>query len=399
MTQSHDRRAVLLMPALFIAALALRPEVIGIGPLLATMQQDLGISHAAAGLLSTIVVLCMGLFAPVAYVIARHAGARATIGGSLLLVALAGIARALSGPAVAVILWTVPLGVGTAIAGSLMPLVVRESWPSRPVLGTATYTTGLSLGAAVSAAVAVRLADALGGWRATLLVFSLFALVASVAWVAMSGGYRSSGASATRPRLPVRSRTGWLLVGIFALTELTFYGINAWLPAIYTARGWSRTSAGDLLTVINGVTIPVSILVALKGDRRGSRRSWLIGGAVLQLAGILGVLLAPAGGWAWAALLGAGNGLLFPSVMMMPLDVADSPAEVGAMSALMLCGGFTISATGPFIFGLIRDLTGSFTLAMTVIAVLTGVLLAAFVFTTQEALRRDPRQRPMPLQA
>ena len=243
------------------------------------------------------------------------------------------------------------------------------------------------------------LADALGGWRAALLVFSLFALVASVAWVTMSGGYRSSPASATRPRLPLRSRTGWLLVGIFALTELTFFGINAWLPAIYTARGWSRTSAGDLLTVINGVTIPVSILVALKGDRRGSRRSWLIGGAVLQLAGILGVLLAPAGGWAWAALLGAGNGLLFPSVMMMPLDVADRPAEVGAMSALMLCGGFTISATGPFIFGLIRDLTGSFTLAMSVIAILTAILLAAFVFTTQEALRRDPRQRPMPLKA
>ena len=201
MTQSHDRRAVLLMPALFIAALALRPEVIGIGPLLATVQQDLGVSHAVAGLLSTIVVLCMGLFAPVAYVIARHVGPRATIGGSLLLVALAGIARALSGPAVAVVLWTVPLGIGTAIAGSLMPLVVRESWPSRPVLGTATYTTGLSLGAAVSTAVAVPLADALGGWRATLLVFSLFALVASVAWMGMSGGYRSSrgGGDAAAP--------------------------------------------------------------------------------------------------------------------------------------------------------------------------------------------------------
>jgi MFS transporter, CP family, cyanate transporter len=280
-----------------------------------------------------------------------------------------------------------------------MPLVVKESWPGRPVLGTATYTTGFSLGAAVSAAIAVPLADAFGGWRATLLVFSLFVLVASGAWMAMSGGYRSSEAPATPPRLPLHSRTGWLLVAIFALTELTFFGINAWLPATYTARGWSRTSAGDLITVINGVTIPFSILVALKGDRRGSRRSWLIAGALLQLAGVLGVLLAPAGGWAWAALLGAGNGLLFPSVMMMPLDVADSPADVGAMSALMLCGGFTISATGPFVFGLIRDATGSFTLALVAVAVLTGVVLATLVMTTQKGLRRDPRRRARPLEA
>jgi len=378
------------MAGLFIASLALRPELIGIGPLLSTIQRMLGVTHSVAGLLSTLVVLCMGLFAPVAYMVARRAGSRWTITGALLLVAASGVARALATPAVAVILLTVPLGVGTAIAGSLMPLVVKESLPGRPVLGTALYTTGLSLGAAGSAAIAIPLADALGGWRGTLLAFSLFALAAASAWTALSRP--SEIPHRHTPRLPFRSPTGWLLVAIFSLTEITFYGINAWLPATFTEHGWSSSSAGNLLTVLNAVTVPVSLMMALRGDRRGSRRSWLMSGAAVQLAGILGVLLAPSGGWAWAAVLGVANGLLFPSVMMMPLDVADSPADVGAMSALMLGGGFTLSATGPVLLGLIRDLTTSFTLAMTVIAVITGLLLVIFLLIWQEGLRRDPER-------
>lgn len=384
----------LVIPVLFIAALALRPEVIGIGPLLETIQHRLGVSHSVAGLLPTIVVLCMGVFAPLGFVVARRVGLRSTIGGSLLLVALAGIGRALTGPAWAVILLTVPIGVGTAVAGSVMPVVVRQASRGRPVFGTALYTTGFSIGGAVSAAVAVPLAAALGGWRGALLAFSLFALVVAGIWAALSGGFRSHELRATRSvRLPVRSRTGWLLVAIFTLAQFTFFAVNAWLPATYTARGWSAAHAGELLTVINGVTVPLSLLVALRGDRRGSRRAWLLRGAVLQLAALLGVLLAPEGGWAWAVLFGAASGLLFPSVMMMRLDVAHGADEVAAMSALMLGCGLTLSSAGPVLAGLVSDLTGGFTVAFAGIAALTAIAIVLFASVTEEGLRRDPRER------
>jgi CP family cyanate transporter-like MFS transporter len=391
----------------------LRPQLVGIGPLLSTIQHGLGVSHSVAGLLSTVVVLCMGLFAPVAFLIARHAGPRWTIAGALVLIAVFGVARALVQPAAAVIVLTVPVGIGIAIAGSLMPLVVRESWPKRPVLATAVYTTGISLGAAVAAAAAVPLADALGSWRDSLTVFSLFTAALVVAWTGLSRGYgapRASGplgirrprrfgprpshpaqAAAPLPRLPLRSRTGWLLVAIFALVSITYYGINAWLPSSFTERGWSHSSAGALLTVLNAVTVPVSVFLAFRGDQFGSRRFWLAAGATLQLAGLLGVILAPAGGWAWAALIGAGIGLLFPSMMLMPLDVADRPDDVGAMVALMLGAGYTLSASGPFLLGLFRDAAGTFTLAMWVIFAVTGVVLVILLRTSHERLRRRPR--------
>ena len=64
----------LTLGALFLVTLALRPQVIGVGPLLPQIRDDLGISHGVAGLLSTIPVLCMGLFAPAGPWLARRLG-------------------------------------------------------------------------------------------------------------------------------------------------------------------------------------------------------------------------------------------------------------------------------------------------------------------------------------
>jgi len=71
-------RATLLV-GLFAAALALRPQVVGAGPLIPEIRRDLGMSHAAAGLLGTIPVLCMGLFALAAGPFSRRVGSRAAL--------------------------------------------------------------------------------------------------------------------------------------------------------------------------------------------------------------------------------------------------------------------------------------------------------------------------------
>jgi cyanate permease len=77
--------------------------------------------------------------------------------------------------------------------------------------------------------------------------------------------------------------------------------------------------------------------------------------------------------------------------MTMPLDVADRPADVGAMAALMLGGGYTVSALGPFVLGLLRDLAGSFTLALWLIFAITATILLIVLLSTHERLRRHPR--------
>ena len=100
------------------------------------------------------------------------------------------------------------------------------------------------------------------------------------------------------------------------------------------------------------------------------------------------MILAPAGGWLWATMIGAAIGLLFPSIMTMPLDVADRPADVGAMAALMLGAGYSVSAVAPFLLGVLRDAAGSFTVGMWVIFADTALMLVVVLMTSNERLRR-----------
>src|SRR6185295_8798129 len=55
-TFTERRDGAVLLAALFVAALALRPQLVGAGPLLPEIQDDLGVSHAVVGLLGTIPV-------------------------------------------------------------------------------------------------------------------------------------------------------------------------------------------------------------------------------------------------------------------------------------------------------------------------------------------------------
>src|SRR5262245_55526298 len=84
------RQHARFVAALFLVALALRPQIIGVGPLIPSIQDDLGISHTVAGLLGTIPVLCMGIFAPAAAYVAGGIGARAAIGLAVALIAVGG---------------------------------------------------------------------------------------------------------------------------------------------------------------------------------------------------------------------------------------------------------------------------------------------------------------------
>ena len=56
-------RRKLLLAGLVLVALNLRPVLASVSPVLETIRQELGLSRAATGLLNTISVLCMGVFA------------------------------------------------------------------------------------------------------------------------------------------------------------------------------------------------------------------------------------------------------------------------------------------------------------------------------------------------
>ena len=386
-----SRRAALLA-GLFVTSLALRPQVSAIGPLVPDIQSNLRVSHAITGLLATIPVICMSLFAPPARSVAARLGPRAVLAGCLALIGLFGVARAAVPPALAVVLLTLPVGVGMGVAGALLPAIVKEHFADRPAFATGVYATGMQLGATVTAAAAVPLAHATGGWRGSLGLVSFATLGLGAAWLALSAGSgRPVRGAAASVRLPVASRVAWLVAAVFGMQSLVYYGVTTWLPDVYVERGWSEQRAGLLLAVVHGLGIPAGFVVPWFADRLGGRRRYVAAAAATMLIGVLGVQFVEGGAWLWAVLLGVAQGVGFSLVLTLPLDVGDRPAEVAAVAALMLGAGYVLSATAPFLLGWSRDATGSFSLTLWLLAASAGGMLAVALALTPERLRRGIR--------
>ena len=378
-----------VVTGLFLASIALRPQLLAIGPLLPAIRADLDLPASVAGLITTIPVLCMGLFAPIGPRIAARLGPRLAFALCLGLIAGFGIVRALVPSVGLLLVATFAIGVGIGIAGAVPSMVVSQRMPGHRAMGTGAYAGGIVAGSAIAAAVAVPLA--LGGeaWQRSLAIISLLSFGSFVAWltfVRADGHERPVQARALR--LPWSSGTAWLLVVLFGTQSLLFYGIVAWLPNVLVERGWTAAETGILLGVFNGVGLVTTLGVPLFADRVGSRRSQLLIAAVVALIALVGISTVPMLTVAWVVLLGLALGAVFPLVLTLPLDVADQPSQVGAVAALMLLGGYILASMGPFVLGAARDITGDFAASLWLLVVLAAVFGAGCLALSPARLHR-----------
>lgn len=383
-----------VIAGLFLASLAMRPQILAIGPLLPFMRDDLGLPAGVAGLLTTIPVLCMGLFAPVGPRLAARLGAGRAFVLCLGTIVGFGLLRAFSPSVPLVLATTLGIGVGIGSAGAIPSMVVSRRVPARPVLGTGAYAGGIVAGSTIAAGIAVPLAID-GDWRRALLIISLASIGSIVAWIVLVG-VRGPSPGATGPRrLPWREGTAWLLIVVFGLQSVLFYGIVSWLPNVYVERGWDATQAGALIAVFNGIGLLTTVGLPLVADRLGARRPQLLVSAVVAVVGLIGIALAPDLAFLWVVILGLSLGAVFPLVLTLPLDVAHDPARVGSVAALMLLGGYVLSSLGPVVLGTARDVTGDFEASLWILVAVAILLVGSCLPLSPARLRRGISDIPV----
>ncbi|HEU4671829.1 MAG TPA: MFS transporter [Candidatus Limnocylindrales bacterium] len=387
-----DPRFAATAVALFLASLSLRPQLVGAAPLVPEIQADLGISHLVAGLLGTIPVLCMGLFAPVAPLVAARLGTSLAVAASVALIGVAGLLRSAAWDAASLVAATIAIGVGMGVAGALMPVVVKERLASRPLGATVAYSAGLQLGSAASAALAVPVAAALGGWRMSLVVFSAATLLVLAPWGRLLGGRAHS-----RPRLAVsgigfRDRQALALGAVFALFGVVYYGLIAWLPDSLVEHGSTAATGGAVVGLLNLASL-VGVLTV--GGFAGRIASTAVSGTILAsglAVAAIGFVLLPGAAPAWAVLAGYTNGALFPLLLALPPRVASDPPAVARLSSTMLGIGYTLAAVSPAGLGAVRDATGGFSVSLSLVAVAAVAFALALALVLQ---RGEGRTGPM----
>jgi len=377
--------------ALLAVAANLRTAITSVPPLLDAISADLNLSHAAAGALTTLPVLCMGLFAPVASVVAHRLGAVAAVLGAIIAV-LAGTASRFAADTWPILyLGTALAGIGIALAGTLLPRLVKTFFPpERAGLITGLYMLAMMGGAALSSALSVPLADRLGSWQASLGSWSVLALVGALAWAPFTrrANPHHTAGEAARGRLPWRHPTAWLVAGYLALQSWAFYSSVTWLAPTYVEQGWSPASAGYLAAVFSGTQIVSGLLGPVLSDRTADLRRLLLPVAALGTLGCLGIWLAPlTAPWLWAAVVGLGQGAAFSLGLVLLVRYAATPEASGRLTGMAFFVSYSIASIGPVAMGLMRDVTGGLSLVWAVLAAF-GVVQALVALRLRPGLRR-----------
>ncbi|MEE1869381.1 MULTISPECIES: CynX/NimT family MFS transporter [Pseudomonas] len=364
-------RPWLLLVGLVLVALNLRPALSSMAPLLGLVSESLGLSASQAGLLTTLPVLCLGLFAPLAPVLARRFGSERVILGILLTLA-AGIAVRSAFGATGVFVGSVMAGASIGVIGVLLPGIVKRDFPRHAGTLTGVYTMALCLGAAMAAGGTVPLSEHLGNsWELGLGFWLIPALFAALVWLPQARQGHGPHHVAYRVRGLLRDPLAWQVTLYMGLQSSLAYIVFGWLPSILIGRGLSPTEAGLVLSGSVIVQLISSLSAPWLATRGQDQRLAIVLVMLLALAGLFGCLYAPIEGlWGWAVVLGLGQGGTFALALTL-IVLRSKDAHVAANLSSMAQGvGYTLASMGPFAVGLVHDLTGGWDAVGWIFAVL-----------------------------
>lgn len=369
------RPALSIIPFLLLAA-NLRPALTSVGPLVGEIQSATGLSGTAAGFLNSLPLLAFAAFAPLAH-FGRRLGIERTLVVALLLLFVGVLVRS-CGSIPALFAGTLLLAAGIAVGNILVPGIVKRDYPERVKPLMTVYAVTLGLSAAIASGLAVPFAAWIpGGWQGALGVWAIPALVAALAWtpVALRNG-KPMPHSRTVATIPAwRSPLAWFVTGFMGLQSLYFYVAIAWLPSIFQSNGHDPAEAGLLITVFQLVALAMSAMLPLLLGRRKDQSFAAAIASLAMAASVGGLLIFPAGAYFWMVLMGLGGGACLPlALMFISLRSADHH-QTASLSMMAQSIGYLLAALGPFAFGFIHDLSGSWTIPLAGLAVL-GVILA-----------------------
>ncbi len=357
--------------AIVMLALNLRVAIGSVGVVLDPLRADLDMSATTAGVLTTLPVLCFALFGSQTAQVVRALGLDRTAAALLAVTATGLVLRSVAeSPALFLVLTVVSLA-GCAIGNVVLPALAKEHFPDHVPVVSALYGAALMGGATLGSVLTVPIAHAAGSWRAGIGAWAVLALASLIPWIvpAIRAGHHGRVDRPPGPSLArlARSPLAWAFALLFGAQSAQAYAQFGWFPAMLVDAGLESDTAGLMLGLLSGIGIPMTLLLPTLIRHVGRVLPW--GFAMLTASGWAGMLWAPAAApWLWALVLGIG-GCTFTWVLTMFGRRTATASGTAALSAFAQSIGYVIAGLGPFGTGFLHDLTGSWTVPITVLMV------------------------------
>lgn len=371
-------RPALILAGLLLVAGNLRAGITTVGPVLAHLQHDLGLSSLTASILISLPLVAFAVISPFAPVLARRLGLERALGAALTILAAGLVVRSLPAQP---LLWlgTALLGVAIAVLNVVLPALVKRDFPTRIGQVTGAYSAVQASFAAIAAGAAVPVSSWTHlAWRLPLGMWAGLALIALAVMIPQLGRHTEISEEADRSApvtSPWRTSLGWQITAFMALQSTGYYVFITWLPSIESADGIGATTAGTHQLLLNAFGLAGSITCSQLIHRFRDQRPLAVGASVLWLITTSGILLAPGLDALWASLGGiAGGASIVLALSFFGLRTANH-TQAAALSGMAQSVGYLVAAAGPIAVGALHDHTGSWTPALVTLIVVDAVLI------------------------
>ncbi|MCC6174589.1 MAG: MFS transporter [Chloroflexi bacterium] len=366
--------------------------------LITPIRRDLGLSYSEVGVILGAWQLVYIVVAYPAGLFVDTLGTRRAVALGVALVALSALGRSVATSFVTLFLAVAIFGVGGPIVSIGLPKVIASWFTGRPrALASGIYTTGSTSGNIASLALTNSLVLPLAGsWQMTCGLYGLFAGGIGASWWLLARDPLPLARHGSAPTLSfgaacrrvLTTRMVWLVVAVGFTGFMLGHGFRSWLPQILEFKGFTPAEAG-FFAALPGVGSVIGSIVVTRVATRTGRKPAVMGClaadatallAIDRLTGptLVGVLV----------LEGFCAGALLPLLLSILMDLREVGAEaMGAAAGIYFSVGEVGGFTGPSVMGLLKDLTGSFSAGMMVLA---GVALVMLIPTS---LLQVPRRR------
>ena len=370
-----------------------------ISPLLPIMILEFKVSHTAGGFLYATPILMIAFCSYPLGAGSDYVGSTTALYLGASIAVLASLLRAMAPDFTLLVLFTAIFGFGVALCFPNLSKAVKERFPAHLIgRATAVYTAAIPFGAGLGISSSKPILDIVGNWRNVLIVLTLIAMLliclsgAIIYYLGKKNPRQRSTSQGTSWKkdpteaLPMeRSKTGSFLPIIICglllgLLNFSFFTTIGWLPTYLMDSGWEPVSAGTVTSLISFVEIPAILLYPHLAEWTGRQKLLIIFSFALICLCSLVISFEPSWAWVVSPILGTTFGGTF--VLLLAFPAQFSPRhKVGQAAGASLAIGYLGALLGPPIAGYLKDLTGNFSAAFLVSALVAVAAIAlAFAF-------------------
>ncbi|OBR78987.1 MFS transporter [Xanthomonas arboricola] len=386
----------LVLAAILLSAFNLRTAVTSLTPLLERIADEYAFGAPTMGALGMLPTAAFALTGVATPALLRRFGLLRTALLSMALATVGLVLRPLLPGTAGLLIGSLVALAGMGMGNVVLPPLVKRYFGDR-VGGVSTlYITVLQVGTLLPALLAVPVADALG-WRSSMVVWVLPALLALAAWAMVHTSHRRIHATGPAPVTPTpeaegrvaRTALGWSMAVTFGMTSLVTYSMFTWLPTLLREAGALPAFGGTMVALFAALGMVGALTMPALAVRMRNPFPIVLLCAACHLVAFAGLWWAPlAAPILWVTLLGLGPST-FPLALVLVNQRSRTAAGSAALSGFSQGMGYAVSCLGPFLFGWLHAHHGGWTSPFVFLVICILVQLAAAWVACRPQLLED----------